>query len=76
MTRKRLLDVVCIAAVGYFGWLGIQVVNIKTEVTVSSVQLKKNTQMLVPLWEDLVIRRSSVDTKQGLDEQANFQAGK
>ena len=76
MTRNRLVDVVCIVAVSYFGWLGLQVVNIKTEVTVSSVQLKKNTQMLVPLWEDLVIRRSSVDTKQGLDEQANLQAGK
>ena len=47
MTKQRLIEVLCVISLGYFGWLGVQVVDIKSDL--SSIAHKTEQ-----LWENYV----------------------
>lgn len=34
MTKERLMEVLCVICLGYFGWLGVQVIDIKSDLSI------------------------------------------
>tara|TARA_R110000796_G_scaffold62831_1_gene144949 strand:- start:452 stop:643 length:192 start_codon:yes stop_codon:yes gene_type:complete len=41
MTKERLIEVLFVISIAYFGWLGVQVVSIKSELSVVAHQTEQ-----------------------------------
>ncbi len=69
MSKDALLGTLTAIALGYCGWLGVQVVSIKSDVSVVAHQTEQ-------MWNEYIQRRTGLDHKPISNDTANNQTSR
>jgi len=61
-----------VALLGFCGWIGMSVTDLKTEVAVVNMKVTENHKMLRVLWDDFLEKKH--DNLAWIDDKANIKA--
>jgi len=67
MSKDALLGILAAISIGYCGWLGMQVVSIKTNVSVVAHQTEQ-------MWNEFLQRRTGLDHEPISNDTASIEA--
>ncbi len=72
---KNLSTIISGATLAFLGWIGISIVELKTDTAVVKEKVASNYEMIKPMWQDFLVRSAKYDEhKSKFNELSNIHA--